>query len=302
MRSNLTRGIGLGALLLSMTSGCDPAPVNDSRFWTGRADAGSSTVTTGSGGSSESGGSGVVTGSGGDNSSGGSPGSGGAPAAGGAGDSGGGPGSGGAVGSGGRTGSGGGTASGGSFGSGGGTASGGSQGTGGRVATGGTNGSGGAANTGGAVGSGGGSALTGTLNVSVTTKAAGGEFAPDNVGAIWIADSSTKFVKSLYVWGSQRRKELSTWTSATSAAGLANNLVDAVTAATMRSHGVRTATWNGTNASKAAVPDGAYKVCFELRDGSGGSQCVDFMKSRTAQTVSPADTTIFTKRTIGYTP
>ena len=69
--------------------------------------------------------------------------------------------------------------------------------------------------------------------ISVTTKAPGGRYQPDNVGAIWIADSSTKFVKSLYVWGTQRRGELRQWTSATSAAGLSNNLVDAVTAATM---------------------------------------------------------------------
>jgi hypothetical protein len=157
--------------------------------------------------------------------------------------------------------------------------------------------------SGGAVGAGGTSgALTGTLKVSVTTKSAGGRYAPDNVGAIWIADSGSKFIKSLYVWGSQRRRELSSWTSATSAAGLANNLVDAVTAATMTSHGVRSATWNGTNTSKALVPDGAYKVCFELRDGSGQSQCVDFSKSRNAQTLAPADTGPFTKRSLGYTP
>jgi hypothetical protein len=138
--------------------------------------------------------------------------------------------------------------------------------------------------------------------ISVTTKAAGGRYQPDNVGAIWIADSSTKFVKSLYVWGSQRRSELRNWTSATSAAGLANNLVDAVTAATMHSHGLRTATWAGTDTKKALVPDGAYKVCFELQDGNQQYQCVDFTKSRSAQTVTPSDTTSFTMRKIAYTP
>jgi hypothetical protein len=143
--------------------------------------------------------------------------------------------------------------------------------------------------------------LTGSLAVSVTTRAAGGEYAPDNVGAIWIADGGTRFVKSLYVWGQQRRRELSRWTAATSAAGLPNNL-DAVTAATMSGHGARTATWNGTNASRTLVPDGSYKVCFELADGSSQYQCVDFMKSRTAQSLMPADTTSFTRRSIDYTP
>ena len=138
--------------------------------------------------------------------------------------------------------------------------------------------------------------------ISVTTKAPGGRYQPDNVGAIWIADANTRFVKSLYVWGQQRRRELTRWTSATSAAGLSNNLVDAVTAATMKSHGPRTASWNGTDTSRALVADGAYKVCFELEDGAQQYQCVDFSKSRSAQTVMPADTTSFTARKITYTP
>jgi len=138
--------------------------------------------------------------------------------------------------------------------------------------------------------------------ISLTTKPAGGRYQPDNVGAIWIADANTKFVKSLYVWGQQRRNELRQWTSATSAAGVANNLVDAVTAATMKSHGARTASWNGTNTSRALVADGAYKVCFELEDGAQQYQCVDFTKSRSPQMVMPADTTSFTARKIMYTP
>ncbi|MES1171997.1 MAG: DUF2271 domain-containing protein, partial [Bacteroidota bacterium] len=230
-----------------VVSGCEPVPPNEGRFWTGRPEAGIVLdPVTGAGGTPETpegtGGTDPGLGSGGSTGSGG----GGAPATGGAGDSGGSLGSGGsAAGSGGV---------------------GGSSGTGGRVATGGSA-------TGGATGSGGSGTLAGgTLKVSVTTKAAGGRYQPDNVGAIWIADSGSKFVKSLYVWAAQRRRELSTWSSATSAAGLANNVVDATTSATMQSHGVRMATWNGTNAAKAVVPDGAYKVCFELRDGNGQNQ------------------------------
>jgi hypothetical protein len=144
--------------------------------------------------------------------------------------------------------------------------------------------------------------LTGSVMITVTTKAAGGRYQPDNVGAIWIADANNKFVKSLYVWGQQRRGELRQWASATSAAGMSNNLVDAVTAATMKSHGTRMASWNGTNTSKALVADGAYKVCFELEDGAQQYQCVDFSKSRSAQTLMPGNTTSFTARTITYTP
>ena len=320
----------------ALSGGCEPAPVNDGRFWTGKSDSGIGVI-SGSGGADDPAGSGGsdAVGSGGDTGSGGAPGTGGADNgsnSGGAYGTGGmvagsggvtGSGTGGNVASGGTVGSGGVTASGGATSSGGGTGSGGASSGGstssGGASIGGKNGSGGAS-SGGSTSSGGASSggsngvggtmgmggrsgsLTGTLKVSVTTKSAGGRYAPDNVGAIWIADSGTKFVKSLYVWGSQRRRELSTWTSATSAAGLANNLVDAVTGATMHDHGVRMATWNGTNTAKALVPDGAYKVCFELRDGSGQSQCVDFNKGRDSQTLSPADTGPFTKRSVGYTP
>ena len=70
----------------------------------------------------------------------------------------------------------------------------------------------------------------------------------------------------------------------------------------MHSHGLRTATWGGTDTKKALVPDGAYKVCFELQDGNQQYQCVDFTKSRSTQTVTPSDTTSFTMRKIAYTP
>ncbi len=300
------RGIRLSSLLAALVplgalggGACEPVPTGDSHFWPARpmaADSGTGPVnphpdaadpepedaalppmatggSTGSGGSMETGG---TTGSGGSMGTGGATGSGGV---------------------GGMTGTGGMTGLGGRTGSGGNTVTGGTTGSGGRIASGGTPG------TGGVTGAGGGSGvLTGTLKVTVTTKAIGGQYSPRNCGAIWIADSGTKFVKSLYVWAERRRSYLSRWTTATSAAGLASNVVDAVTAATLTSHGTRTATWNGTNTNKALVPDGAYKVCFELSEGTSQYQCVDFNKGRTAQNLTPADTTAFAGRTIGYTP
>jgi len=43
-------------------------------------------------------------------------------------------------------------------------------------------------------------------------------------------------------------------------------------------------------------------VCFEVEDGASQYQCVDFTKSRSAQTVMPADTAGFTARKLTYTP
>lgn len=139
----------------------------------------------------------------------------------------------------------------------------------------------------------------GSLSVSVTTATANGRYAPRNVGAIWITDGGGKFVKTLTEWGSRRRQYLTKWLAASG-----GNTVDAVTSATINSHGTRTGTWNGTNASRAAVADGAYKVCFELTeyDGTGPSDCVAFTKGRMAFTDKPADVTNFKNRSLVYTP
>lgn len=291
MRRGLSCGYAVLWTALGLAAhGCGPAPESEGRFWIGRTDA-----APGSGGSIGapplgSGGMGAGQGSGGGTESGGVTGSG----------------------SGGEMGSnptGGALASGGTLGSGGVQGTGGAGGAAGRGTSGGTSGasglggSAGASNAGGAAGSivppG---PLTATLTVTVTTRTAGGRYSPDNVGAIWIADASGRFVKSLNVWAAQRRRDLATWSAATAAAGKANNVVDAITAATLQNYGVRMGTWNGTNTSKVLVPDGPYRVCFELRDGSGQNNCVDFLKSRNAQTLMPADTTSFTKRVIGYAP
>lgn len=146
-----------------------------------------------------------------------------------------------------------------------------------------------------AMGGGGG----GTLVVTVTTATANGRYAPRNIGAIWITDGGGKFVKTLTEWGSRRRQYLSKWLAASG-----GNTVDAITSATINSHGTRTGTWNGTNASRAAVADGAYRVCFEMTeyDGAGPSDCVSFSKGRMPATDKPADATNFKNRSLVYTP
>lgn len=281
--------IGLGIVATGAGSvGCEPVSVDSGHFWKGvEAGVPDSRSGTGGMGATEGARDGAGDGSGGATATPASPNPGATTGSGGngatPGGSGGGPQNGGSGGASAGTGGGGGSGE-----------TGGRTGTGGRPAT---------AGSGGAVGTGGSSGvLTGSLKVAVTTKAAGGRYQPDNVGAIWIADADTKFVKSLYVWAAQRRRNLTRWVSATTAAGLANNLVDATTGATQRAHGVRNATWNGTDAAKMPVPDGAYKVCFELADGSSAYQCVDFMKTRAPQTLMPADNTSFTQRKIEYTP
>jgi hypothetical protein len=128
----------------------------------------------------------------------------------------------------------------------------------------------GGSNSAGASSSGGGASQSCTLSVTVTTTAPGGNYEPRNVGAIWIADSSGKFVKSLEVWGRQRLSRVVAWNSATRAAGVAGNTVDAITSATLSSHRTHKETWNCTDYKEATVPDGTYRVYFEVADSNGG--------------------------------
>lgn len=239
--------------------------------------------------------------------------------------SGGGSGSG-SGGSSGNSGSGGSSAKGGS-GSGGNSGTGGGSGSGGTVGTGGGSGSGGATTVrtdarlpdmgstsqsgrdGGSGGSGGSgppptASPSCSLKVQVLTVTTGKGYDPKNVGAIWVADSAGKFVKSLNVWAGTRASHLNKWRADTSAAGLASNKVDAMTGATMSNHAQRTGTWNCTNAMKAPVADGNYKVCFEMTEsnGAGPNSCVDFVKGPTSAMVMPPDEMNFKGRVLQFTP
>jgi len=131
----------------------------------------------------------------------------------------------------------------------------------------------------------------GTLSISVATGSTGGNYAPRNILAIWIEDSSGKFVKTLLAYADKRKTHLNTWEAATTAAGSVYNSVDAITGATQSSHATRTCIWNGTNYSKTLVPDGDYKLRMELTDknGTGNTASFTFTKSANSQKLTPAE-------------
>jgi hypothetical protein len=106
----------------------------------------------------------------------------------------------------------------------------------------------------------------GVLNVTATTSSAGGNYAPKNIVAIWIEDDQGNFVKTLLAYAQNRKTHLNTWEASTTAAGSPFNTVDAITGATKTSHGTRTCSWNATDINGAIMPDGTYKVWFELTD------------------------------------
>ena len=138
-----------------------------------------------------------------------------------------------------------------------------------------------------------------SLSVTVTTASTGGQFAPRNIGAIWITNSSGAFVKTLAKWAAVRQQYLTAWNASSKA-----NVVDAVTSATLSSHQTHKVTWNCTDASKAQVADGAYKVNFELtdKDATGPNYSAAFTKGPTGATVTPADASSFKSISVVFTP
>jgi hypothetical protein len=148
------------------------------------------------------------------------------------------------------------------------------------------------------------------LTVAVTTVTADGSYSPRNIGAIWIADAQGKFVKSLKVWANARIRHLVTWNMVTTAAGSARNRVDAITSATVNSHRTHVAFWSCSSFAGARVPDGSYKVCYEMTESNSSYQgedptstdCVPFTKGTAAFRDAPPDEENFVARVLEFTP
>jgi hypothetical protein len=143
-----------------------------------------------------------------------------------------------------------------------------------------------------------------SLAISVTTVPIGSDYSPLNIGAIWLTDSSGKFVKTLAVWANRRKRHLEAWNEATSAAGVAGDTVDAVTGSTARNHGTHTSTWNCTDFKKAQVPRGPYRLCMEMTEfnGAGPKGCIAFDNGGTAFRLMPPDIGSYKGRVLDYKP
>lgn len=141
------------------------------------------------------------------------------------------------------------------------------------------------------------------LHAEFTTKTYFGRYAPSHVLAVWISNPSGGFVKTLNEYGKGRASNLAVWRSASAA-----NTVDAVTGATLKSHGLVSADWNCTNASGARVPDGAYQLHVEFAESNvkstsaAGPQLVIPFEVGKAATVTQPDTANYVNAKVVITP
>jgi hypothetical protein len=129
------------------------------------------------------------------------------------------------------------------------------------------------------------------LTFTVTTVTFNGDYAPDNVGVIWIADANDKFVKTLKVWAAKRRTYLETWKKASG-----GNIVDAVTGATAGSHAARNVTWNCTDVKGQIVPDGIYRVRAQFTEEETNGKLmtpIEFTKDGSPVDLTPPAQTSF---------
>jgi len=99
------------------------------------------------------------------------------------------------------------------------------------------------------------------LDLSYTTEALGGRYAPKNVGAVWVTDGSGKLVKSLEVWARTRLRYLLNYASARGSAR-----PDVTATATLTNHKAHMASWDLKGATGSAVPPGKYTLHAEVTD------------------------------------
>lgn len=104
------------------------------------------------------------------------------------------------------------------------------------------------------------------LHADFTTKTYFGRYAPSHVLAVWVTDAGGAFVKTLAEWGKSRSSNLAAWRSVSKA-----STVDAVTGATLKSHGVVRVDWNCANLSGARVPNGDYVLHVEFTESNAKS-------------------------------
>jgi hypothetical protein len=133
------------------------------------------------------------------------------------------------------------------------------------------------------------------LTATITTQTTGGKYAPKNVGAIWIEDSSGKWVYTLDWWDGLLNVQ---WlTNYNKVQGPSYTLFDpkpgpdTVTSATLNMHKTHTVSWGFEDKSGAQVPDGDYTLKIEITEESatGKVQEIPFKKGAEPVTVMPPD-------------
>jgi hypothetical protein len=151
-----------------------------------------------------------------------------------------------------------------------------------------------------------------TLTLTFTTTAAGGEYQPRNCHVVYLTDSANHFITTVgngagtmrAIWANARANHVRQWyTSNPDTAGD----IDARTSATRSNHSTYNITWNWKKRDGTSVPDGAYRIKFELTDDNYSQNKFHrtefaITKGRTPWTVGPVSQNGYNNVTLTYTP
>ncbi|BDX36939.1 hypothetical protein CYCD_02940 [Tenuifilaceae bacterium CYCD] len=139
----------------------------------------------------------------------------------------------------------------------------------------------------------------GSVTFTVTTVSEGGQYAPKNIVAIWIKNSSGTFIRSMKVMAATRIQYLYQWKASSNL-----NKTDAITGATLTSHQTHTITWNCKDLSGNIVPDGDYQFWIEYtdKDAQGPYTNYTFAKGTSPVSTNFTNQTYFVNASINYTP
>jgi hypothetical protein len=190
---------------------------------------------------------------------------------------------------------------------GGGSGAGGSSGAGGNAGTSASGGMGGEAGST--------TATVGTMTIDFMSVGNDGEYAPRNVGAVWVEKSDGTFVKTIERWAGIRAVHLTRWNNASGGWPIAGfffatpessaDQVDAVSSNTLRPHMQHTLTWNMKDGTGMVIPDGSYKLVIEVTESEriqSVSAEIDFEKGPMPFDVSPSDEGPYSGLTVSYSP
>ncbi|MEO8704138.1 MAG: DUF2271 domain-containing protein, partial [Kofleriaceae bacterium] len=105
------------------------------------------------------------------------------------------------------------------------------------------------------------------VTITATTTPNGGQYAPRNIVATWIEDSTGAFVKTIDRWAQTRKGSLVAWNQKAGAGD-----ADAVSGATRQNHTAPlTINWDLRDKAGNLVPDGTYTVRMELADSNANT-------------------------------
>ncbi|MDD9969287.1 MAG: hypothetical protein OXR73_23795 [Myxococcales bacterium] len=157
----------------------------------------------------------------------------------------------------------------------------------------------------------------GSVTLTFTTVTYGGRYAPGNYGAIWFEQPDGTFIKTVKRWAGQLHAgDLGAWNEASGGwpssisslfggGGNAEDMMDAMSQATIRNHESHTVTWDFMVGGEL-LPDGPYVAVVEMTEDRAASPGpvikLEFAKGAEAQSVEASDQKGFSGVSLNYAP